>query len=141
MLASTRALLSAFYAEFNERSASGGTREAMRALYLEISSDEGVTGIFGPFQRSRAFVILTLLKPFLVGRDPMATEALLDQMIRLDHHGRSGQIMTGISPVDCALWDLKGKTLGLPVYRLLGGPTRTAVPAYASMLGFSIEPV
>ena len=100
-----------------------------------------MTGIFGPFQRSRAFVILTLLKPFLVGRDPMATEALLDQMIRLDHDGRSGQIMTGISPVDCALWDLKGKTLGLPVYRLLGGPTRTAVPAYASTLGFPIEPV
>ena len=73
--------------------------------------------------------------------DLMATEALLDQMIRLDRHGRSGQILTGISPVDCALWDLKGNTLGLPVYRLLGGPTRTAVPAYASMLGFSIEPV
>jgi L-alanine-DL-glutamate epimerase-like enolase superfamily enzyme len=48
--------------------------------------------------------------------------------------------MTGVSPVDCALWDLKGKAWDKPIYRLLGGPTRPAVPAYASMLGFSTEP-
>ena len=48
--------------------------------------------------------------------------------------------MTGVSPVDCALWDLKGKAWDQPIYRLLGGPTRPAVPAYASMLGFSTEP-
>jgi len=45
-----------------------------------------------------------------------------------------------VSPVDCALWDLRGKALGQPVYRLLGGPTRAAVPAYASMLGYPVEP-
>jgi len=48
--------------------------------------------------------------------------------------------MTGMSPIDCALWDLKGKAWGQPIYRLLGGPTRPAVPAYASMLGYSIDP-
>jgi L-alanine-DL-glutamate epimerase-like enolase superfamily enzyme len=48
--------------------------------------------------------------------------------------------MTCISALDCALWDLKGKAWGQPVYRLLGGPTRASVPAYASMLGFSTEP-
>jgi L-alanine-DL-glutamate epimerase-like enolase superfamily enzyme len=48
--------------------------------------------------------------------------------------------MTAVSAIDCALWDLKGKAWGQPVYRLLGGPTRPAVPAYASMLGFSVEP-
>jgi L-alanine-DL-glutamate epimerase-like enolase superfamily enzyme len=61
-------------------------------------------------------------------------------MVRLHRHGRSGLFMTGISAVDCALWDLKGKAWGQPVYRLLGGPTRQAVTAYASMLGFSIDP-
>jgi L-rhamnonate dehydratase len=80
------------------------------------------------------------LRPFLLGRDPLATELLLDQMIRLHRHGRSGLFMTAISAVDCALWDLKGKAWGQPVYRLLGGPTRPTVPAYASMLGFSTEP-
>ncbi len=46
--------------------------------------------------------------------------------------------MLAISAVDCALWDLKGRWLGQPVYRLLGGPTRASVPAYASMLGFDV---
>jgi L-alanine-DL-glutamate epimerase-like enolase superfamily enzyme len=58
----------------------------------------------------------------------------------MDRHGRSGHFIMGISAIDCALWDLKGKAWGQPVYRLLGGPTRPAVPAYASMLGFPIEP-
>jgi L-alanine-DL-glutamate epimerase-like enolase superfamily enzyme len=48
--------------------------------------------------------------------------------------------MMAISAIDCALWDLKGRWLHQPVYRLLGGPVRSAAPAYASMLGFSLEP-
>jgi L-rhamnonate dehydratase len=129
------------YPEFNAREGGGGgKRERISALYLEIKTDEGISGLFGPIQEPQAFVILKQLKSHLIGRDPLATELLLDQMIRLDRHGRTGQIMTGISPVDCALWDLKGKVLGQAVVRLLGGPTREVVPAYASMLGFSIEP-
>jgi L-rhamnonate dehydratase len=46
--------------------------------------------------------------------------------------------MLAISAIDCALWDLKGRWLGQPVYRLIGGPTRDSVPAYASMLGFAV---
>src|SRR5690606_30993666 len=107
---------------------------------VEIQSDQGVSGIYGPIQEEQAFIILKFLRPFLIGRDPLATETLLDQMLRLHRHGRSGIFATGVSPVDCALWDLKGKALGLPVYRLLGGPTRARVPAYASMLGFSVDP-
>jgi L-alanine-DL-glutamate epimerase-like enolase superfamily enzyme len=48
--------------------------------------------------------------------------------------------MLAISALDCALWDLKGKWANAPVYRLLGGPTRPSVTAYASMLGHSVEP-
>jgi len=48
--------------------------------------------------------------------------------------------MMALSVVDCALWDLKGKWLGQPVYRILGGPTRETIPAYASALGSSVEP-
>jgi L-rhamnonate dehydratase len=112
----------------------------VRALYVQIETDEGASGLFGPIQNHQAFVIDTMLRRFLVGRDPLATEALSDQMLRLDRHGRSGMFMTGVSPVDCALWDLKGKVWNQPVYHLLGGPTRPAVAAYASMLGFSIAP-
>lgn len=114
--------------------------ERISGIYVEIHTDEGVSGLFGPIARSQAFVIATELRPFLLGRDALANELLLDAMLRLHRHGRSGMFMTGVSPIDCALWDLKGKAWGQPVYRLLGGPTRQAVPAYASMLGFSIEP-
>jgi L-alanine-DL-glutamate epimerase-like enolase superfamily enzyme len=61
-------------------------------------------------------------------------------MYRHSVHGRKGSTMLAISAVDCAIWDLKGRALKTPVYKLLGGPTRTEIPAYASMLGFSIHP-
>jgi L-alanine-DL-glutamate epimerase-like enolase superfamily enzyme len=61
-------------------------------------------------------------------------------MYRNAIHGRKGDNMHAISYVDVALWDIKGKALGQPVYRLLGGPTQEKIPAYASALGFSIDP-
>lgn len=115
-------------------------KSEMEALYVEVQTDEGISGIFGPIQRQQAFIIANDLRPFLIGRDPLATELLLDQMMRLHRHGRSGVFMTGVSPIDCALWDLKGKAWDKPIYRLLGGPTRPAVPAYVSLLGYSVEP-
>lgn len=109
------------------------------AIYVEIVA-EGVSGIYGPISNEQAFIIANSLRDFLIGQDALATEKLYDQMIRLNRHGRSGIFMTGVSVIDCALWDLKGKALDLPVYRLLGGPTRTSIPVYASMLGYSIDP-
>ncbi|MDE2857343.1 MAG: hypothetical protein OXN94_05800 [Chloroflexota bacterium] len=116
------------------------TPGSISAMYVEAQCDEGFSGIFGPIDRHQAFVISNDLREFLIGRDPLATEYLYDLMLRLNRHGRSGLFMTGLSAIDCALWDLKGKAWEQPIYRLLGGPTRSAVPAYASMLGFSIEP-
>ncbi len=112
----------------------------IQGIYVEVLTDTGTTGIFGPIEEEQAVIIRTALRPFLLDRDPLATELLHDQMLRMHRHGRSGLFMMALSAVDCALWDLKGMAWGMPVYRLLGGPTRSAVPAYASMLGFSIEP-
>jgi len=75
----------------------------------------------------------------VVGRDPMAIEKIWDLLLRRNRHSRSGYYMMAMSALDCALWDLKGKALGVPVYRLLGGPVQEEVPAYASMLGFSLQ--
>lgn len=133
------------YPTFREQGASfstslGNNRYRMRSAFLEIDTDEGVTGISGPLDRHQAFIIDTQLRNILVGKDPIAIELLWDQMYRSAIHGRKGETMMAISAVDCGLWDLKGKALGQPVYRLLGGPTRTEIPAYASALGYSIQP-
>lgn len=112
---------------------------SISSIYVEVVADD-VRGIFGPISREQAFIVAEFLRPFLIGKDALATETRYDQMIRMNRHGRSGLFMTGVSVIDCALWDLKGKVLGLPIYRILGGPTRTSIPVYASMLGYSIEP-
>ncbi len=111
-----------------------------REKYVEIFTDNGLSGVFGPIEDPQVFVIRSILASYLLGRDPLATELLHDQMLRLHRHGRSGFFLTGLSAVDCALWDLRGKYLDQPVYRLLGGPTRPTIPAYASLLGASVDP-
>ena len=109
--------------------------------FLQIDTDEGVSGVAGPmFFQSAALYIDTQLKQHLIGRDPMATELLWDQMYRSAIHGRKGENMAAISYIDIALWDIKGKWLGQPVYKLLGGPVQEKIPAYASCLCCSIEP-
>jgi len=132
------------YAEYRNRSDfEGGVQVAedgfrIEACFVEIGTDDGVSGIGGPIPESVAAIIAWKLRPILMGKDPIATELLWDQMHRIMVHGRQGEAMLAISAVDCALWDLKGKWLGQPVYRLIGGPTRESIPAYASMLGFAV---
>jgi L-rhamnonate dehydratase len=109
----------------------------IETYFAQIETDDGVIGIAGPLPETVAFFIGRRLRPILLGRDPIAHELLWDQMHRLMVHGRQGDAMLAISAIDCALWDLKGRWLNQPVYKLLGGPTRPSIPAYASMLGFA----
>jgi L-alanine-DL-glutamate epimerase-like enolase superfamily enzyme len=69
----------------------------------------------------------------------MENRMIWDIMSRFDRHSRAGIMMMAISAVDIALWDLKGKILGQPVYRLLGGG-RNKIRPYMSALGFSTDP-
>ena len=110
------------------------------AHFVEIESDDGIVGIGGPVPEVQAYIIEKELKPLLLGHDPLAIERLWDRMYRFSVHGRKGINMMAMSAVDCALWDLKGKWANAPVYTLLGGPIRTEIPAYASMLGYSLDP-
>lgn len=83
-------------------------------------------------------LIRDLFAPHLVGENCMATEKLWDAMVRLSAaFGAAGLASYAISAVDCALWDLKGKLLGRPVYELLGGPQKERIFCYAS--GFDQE--
>jgi L-rhamnonate dehydratase len=110
------------------------------AVYLRIRTSSGLEGLYGPIEKAAAMVVQTQLRPFLLGKDALAGEALWDQMYRSNRHSRDGLFMMAISAVDNTLWDIRGRHYGVPVYRLLGGPTRTSVEMYASCLGFSLEP-
>ncbi len=109
------------------------------ALYLKIRTDAGLDGFYGPIDKEAAIVVDQQLRGFLTGKDPLAVEALWDQMHRSNRHSRAGHFMMAISAADNALWDLRGRYFNAPVYRLLGGPTRPAVQAYGSTLGSSVE--
>jgi len=117
-----------------------GEEEVFEQAFLEITTDEDERGIFGPVSDSVAMIVQRNLRPVILGEDPFAVEKIWDIMYRSQVHGRKGETVMAISAVDCALWDLIGKTKNEPVVRLLGGPVQRKVPAYASMLGFSLEP-
>jgi len=117
-----------------ERTANAG------AFYLKIKTDRGLEGVYGPVDKEAAIIVDQQLRPFLVGKDALAGETVWDQMYRSNRHSRRGLFMMAISAVDNAVWDLRGRYYNAPVYRLLGGPTRPAVEAYASCLGYSLEP-
>ena len=106
------------------------------AMVVEIETDDGLVGwgeCYGP-ARITAAVVQTIA-PWLIGQDPLRTEFLW-QMIyaRLRDHGQKGAVIEGLSGIDIALWDIKGKHFGVPVHRLLGGPLRSEVQAYATGL-------
>lgn len=108
-------------------------------VFLHVETDAGVTGLAGPISEEWVSLIARF-EGLLVGEDPRATERCWDLMYRNAIHGRKGKTAQAMSAIDVALWDVKGKDAGEPVYRLLGGPCRTELPAYASMLAFSVEP-
>jgi L-alanine-DL-glutamate epimerase-like enolase superfamily enzyme len=129
------------YPEFAARSPQARSREGwLSGTYVQLETDDGPAGLFGPIFEETVPFIRRKLAPYLVGQDPLAGERLWDVLYRQDRHARTGNQMMAISAVDCAIWDLRGKLLNLPVYRLLGGPTRERVACYASMLGHSLDP-
>jgi len=109
------------------------------AIYLSIKTDGGVEGLYGPIDKEVAIVVDEQLRPFLLGKDAMAQEKLWDQLYRSNRHSRRGFFLMAMSAVDNTLWDLRGRYFKTPVYRLLGGPTRSSIEAYASCLGYSLE--
>ncbi len=125
---------------YKDSGAGGKSIRPVNALYLKIKTDAGLDGFYGPIDKEVATVVDQELRAFLIGKDPLAGEALWDQLHRSNRHSRRGYYLMAISAVDNTLWDLRGRYYNQPVYRLLGGPSRPAVEAYASCLGYSLEP-
>ncbi len=119
----------------------GGYKDGqLTGAFLVITTDEGVEGVHGPIAyRSQLLTAVDGLAGHLIGRDPLENRLIWDILSRFDRHSRAGVMLMAISTVDIALWDLKGKILGQPVYKLLGGG-RGRVRPYISALGFPVEP-
>ncbi len=106
-------------------------------LVVEIECTDGTVGIGNAAlaPHPTKVVIDKYLTPLLIGHDPLDSEYLWQSMYRRTMaFGRKGIGMTAISAVDLAIWDLKGKLLGQPVFRLLGGRTKSSLAVYASRL-------
>jgi galactonate dehydratase len=103
-------------------------------LWVRIDTDEGVTGlgecVHGGVQ---AIAIIHELRPKLLGRDPFQIDAIFEELRRANvfNGGFAGALITALTGIEIALWDLKGKALGVPVYELLGGTFRDEIRVYA----------
>ena len=106
------------------------------AMIVEIETDDGVVGwgeCYGPAWMTAA--VVKSVSPLLVGADPLRTDWLWQEIYAtFRDHGQKGVVIQGLSGIDIALWDIKGKHFGVPAYRLMGGPLRTEVRAYATGL-------
>lgn len=110
--------------------------ESVGFTVVRVTTDRGLEGIGLTYHEvggeATRSLILRNIAPKIVGRDPLETEAIWEELFHyLRGVGRKGLTFCALSAVDIALWDLKGKIVGLPLYRLLGG-NRTRVPVYAS---------
>jgi L-alanine-DL-glutamate epimerase-like enolase superfamily enzyme len=102
-------------------------------LLLLVETDEGITGLGEAGIVSRAAAVYAALdhyRPLLIGQDPFRTEHLWQLLFRGGFFPAGRELCSTIAAIDIALWDIKGKALGVPVHTLLGGPVRDSVPCY-----------
>jgi galactonate dehydratase len=104
-----------------------------RWLFLKIETDEGISGWGEPIlEEGRAHsVAVEELSDYFIGKDPRNIEDLWTVMYRAGFYRGGGIHMSAIAGIDQALWDIKGKTLALPVCDLLGGPVRSKIRLYS----------
>src|SRR5439155_15629643 len=105
-----------------------------RWLFLKVHTNAGIVGLGEPVLEGRALTCAEAVKeiePYLIGKDPRQVVHHWQAIYRHAFY-RGGPILTSaLSGIDQALWDIKGKALGVPVYELLGGPTRQRIRVYA----------
>jgi L-alanine-DL-glutamate epimerase-like enolase superfamily enzyme len=121
-------------------------RPQQRSAWVRVYSDDGLSGIgeASPMQGGLASlsIIARDIAPGLIGKDPLDHAVLLDTALHtFVKLGPEGALSGALAALDIALWDLKGKFLGQPIYKLLGGAWRTSLPFYASIGGNGVRSV
>ena len=104
-----------------------------RWVFLEIETDEGISGWGEPILEGQADTVICAvrdLQSLLVGKDPRQINGLWNEMFRSQFYHGGPILMSAIAGIDQALWDIKGKALGLPVTDLLGGCVRQSMKTY-----------
>ena len=112
---------------------------------LKIMTSDGLSGVGDATLNGRELAVVAYLEehvvPQLIGRDPARIEDTWQVLYRGAYWRRGPVTMTAIAAVDTALWDIKGKVAGLPVYQLLGGRSREAVTVYGHANGSTADDV
>jgi mannonate dehydratase len=110
---------------------------------VKIETDEGLTGIGDATLNGREMAVVAYLEehviPCLIGRDPHQIEDIWQYLYRGAYWRRGPITMCAIAGIDTALWDIKAKAAGMPLYQLLGGASRTGVLCYSHAQGTTIE--
>lgn len=116
-------------------------RPGNKPVGVRVHTDEGIYGdgeaaLASGKGSAAAYGMLLDLGPLILGMDPMNTEAIWNKLYRSSFWGQNGGPVTfaGISAIDIALWDIRGKALGVPVYQLLGGKVNPKLRCCASQL-------
>src|SRR5688500_6355185 len=104
-----------------------------RWLFLRIETDDGVVGWGEPVIEGRAATVEAAVQElceYLIGKDPSRINDLWQTLYRGGFYRGGPVLMSAIAGIDQALWDIKGKALGVPVYQLLGGLVRDRMKTY-----------
>lgn len=119
---------------------------ANRSAFVRVEGEDGTFGLgeASPMHAGLASlgIIANDMAPFLIGKDALDHAVLLDTLLhRCIKLGPEGVTSAALAALDIALWDLKGKQLGQPIYKLLGGAWRTSLPCYSSIGGCAARSV
>lgn len=113
--------------------------------FVRVYTDEGIVGIAECFRRQPSLVKMLVeeyIRPAIVGKDPTDTEVRFSDMSRAASGiEMGGAVWCAIAGVDIALWDIKGKAVGLPIWKLLGGRFRDKIRMYASSMARDMTPL